>query len=147
MQIKSVDNNVFVYGEQYLTKGDYRVEFKGSGTGLKARLVAKHNSSFVGGSEYHLWSEFTDASDTAFGTAALFAAGIATIIAKNLAQDGLVTNATTSALSLATLNSTYPNATTPIGYRVSCVAISGGGLVYTKTGAATWTSNSITAVS
>lgn len=58
---------------------------------------------------------------------------------------GLVVNTTTSALSLATLNSTY--GTNPIGTRVVCRSISAGGLVYTKTAATAWVSQSVTAVS
>ena len=57
----------------------------------------------------------------------------------------LVVNTTTSALSLATLNSTY--GTNPIGTRVVCRSISGGGLVYVKTAATAWVSQSVTAVS
>ncbi len=57
----------------------------------------------------------------------------------------LVVNTTTSALSLATLNSTY--GTNPIGTRVVCRSISAGGLVYTKTAATAWVSQSVTAVS
>lgn len=57
-----------------------------------------------------------------------------------------VANGTTSPLSLATLNSSYPNASYPLGTRVSCASISGGGLMYTKVGVATWVSNPITAV-
>lgn len=56
------------------------------------------------------------------------------------------TNSTTSALSLATLNSTYPNASTILEFKVYCPSISGGGLVYTKTNVATWVSSSITTV-
>ena len=55
-------------------------------------------------------------------------------------------NATTSALSLATLNSTYPNASTILEYKVYCPNISGGGLVYIKTNVATWVSSSITSI-
>jgi len=58
---------------------------------------------------------------------------------------GLVVNNTTSALSLATLNSSYPE--NPIGARVVCGSITGGGLVYTKTSSNTWISQAITAVS
>ena len=57
----------------------------------------------------------------------------------------LIINTTTSALSLSTLNSTY--ATNPIGTRVVCRSISGGGLVYTKTASNAWVSQSVTAVS
>lgn len=57
----------------------------------------------------------------------------------------LVVNTTTSALSLATLNSTY--GTNPIGTRVVCRSISAGGLVYVKTAATAWVSQSVTAVS
>jgi len=58
---------------------------------------------------------------------------------------GLVVNNTTSALSLATLNSSYPE--NPIGARVVCGSITGGGLVYTKTSSNTWISQAVTAVS
>jgi hypothetical protein len=53
---------------------------------------------------------------------------------------------TTSPLSLSTLNSTWVNATTISGFQVFCPSITGGGLVYTKTGAATWVSQPITVV-
>jgi hypothetical protein len=53
---------------------------------------------------------------------------------------------TTSPLSLSTLNSTWANATTIPGFQVFCPSITGGGLVYTKTGAATWVSQPITVV-
>lgn len=61
------------------------------------------------------------------------------------ALSGLVVNTTTSALSLATLNSTY--SVNPIGARVVCGSIEGGGLVYTKTSSNTWISQAVTAVS
>lgn len=57
-----------------------------------------------------------------------------------------ILNTTTSELSASTLNSTYTNALYPIGTRVSCVSITGGGLMYTKTGTATWISMPITTV-
>ena len=53
---------------------------------------------------------------------------------------------TTSALSLSALNSTYINALYLTGFQVFCPLITGGGLVYTKTGAATWVSQPITVV-
>lgn len=56
----------------------------------------------------------------------------------------LIINTTTSALSLSTLNSTY--SLRPIGSRVVCRSISGGGLVYLKTGNSTWSSQPITEV-
>ena len=55
-------------------------------------------------------------------------------------------NNTTSELSLATLNSTYPDNVQLIGLNVFCPSITGGGLVYTKTGVATWVSLPITVV-
>jgi len=58
----------------------------------------------------------------------------------------IILNTTTSPLSAATLNSTYSNTFYPLGTRVSCSSISGGGLMYTKVGIATWVSNPITAV-
>ncbi len=57
-----------------------------------------------------------------------------------------IVNSTTSALSLSTLNSTYPNITTILQYKVYCPNITAGGLVYTKTGTSTWVSQSITSV-
>jgi hypothetical protein len=61
--------------------------------------------------------------------------------------DFTVINATTSALSLSTLNTTYPVATYPIGTKVFCAAITGQGLVYTRTASAAWVSSPITTVS
>ena len=61
-------------------------------------------------------------------------------------QRTYIVNSTTSALSLFTLNSTYPNITTILQYKVYCPNITGGGLVYTKTGTSTWVSQSITSV-
>lgn len=61
-----------------------------------------------------------------------------------LTRDLGITNTTTSALSLATLNSTYTSYFT--GFKVFCPNITGGGLVYSKTGTSTWVSQSITTV-
>lgn len=58
------------------------------------------------------------------------------VIALTTDATGYIVNATTTALSSATLNSTYPTA--PIGYRVICGAISGGGVIYTKYATNTW---------
>lgn len=57
-----------------------------------------------------------------------------------------VPSATTTPLSLSTLNSSYPNSFYPVGTRVPCINIPGGGIMYTKTGFATWVSSPITAV-
>jgi hypothetical protein len=60
-----------------------------------------------------------------------------------------IVNTTTSALSLSTLNSTYPTSgiiNYPIGFKVYCASISGGGLVYIKTANNTWVSTPITTV-
>jgi len=55
----------------------------------------------------------------------------------------IVVNATTTALSLGTLNTDYPSMEN--GFRVLCALISGGGLVYIKvTGG--WVSSPITTV-
>lgn len=62
-------------------------------------------------------------------------------------EDFSLNNNTTSALSLSTLNSQYPSTFYYNGFRVFCPNITGGGLVYTKTGASTWVSQSITTVS
>jgi len=56
----------------------------------------------------------------------------------------VATNATTTALSLATLNSTYSTAIT--GYRVHCGSISPGKLTYEKTSTG-WISYAVTLVS
>lgn len=61
--------------------------------------------------------------------------------------DFTVINATTSALSLSTLNTTYPVASYPVGTKVFCASISGQGLVYTRTASAAWVSSPITTVS
>jgi len=61
-------------------------------------------------------------------------------------QGTYIVNSTTFALSLSTLNSTYPNATTILQYKVYCPNITGGGLVYIKTGTSTWVSQVITNV-
>lgn len=61
-----------------------------------------------------------------------------------LTRDLGITNTTTSALSLATLNSTYTSYFT--GFKVFCPNITGGGLVYLKTGTSTWSSQPITEV-
>lgn len=59
-----------------------------------------------------------------------------------------VVNSTTSALSAATLNSTYPMSEAyPLGVRVHCRSISGGGLVYERVTSSAWISQSITSVS
>jgi hypothetical protein len=58
----------------------------------------------------------------------------------------IILNTTTSPYNAAALNALYPNSLYPLGTRVSCSSISGGGLMYTKVGIATWISNPITAV-
>lgn len=55
-------------------------------------------------------------------------------------------NTTTSQLSAATLNSTYSTSFWPVGLKVICKDITGGGLMYIKTGGSTWVSTPITAV-
>jgi hypothetical protein len=59
----------------------------------------------------------------------------------------VLTNSTTSSLSLSALNSTYPSSAHVVGTKVFCGSITGGGLVYIKTGTSTWVSQPITAVS
>jgi hypothetical protein len=59
----------------------------------------------------------------------------------------VLTNSTTSSLSLSTLNSTYPSSAYVVGTKVFCGSITGGGLVYIKTGTSTWVSQPITAIS
>jgi hypothetical protein len=63
------------------------------------------------------------------------------------AVDFTVINATTSALSLSTLNTTYPVATFPIGSKVVCASIIGGGLMYLRVAATVWVSVVVTTVS
>lgn len=57
---------------------------------------------------------------------------------------GVETNATTTALSLSTLNSAYPDAIT--GFKVHCISITAGKLIYEKTSTG-WVSYSVTLVS
>lgn len=59
----------------------------------------------------------------------------------------LTTNNTTSPLNLAALNASYTNSSTILDFKVFCPNITGGGLVYIKTGISTWVSQAITAVS
>jgi len=76
------------------------------------------------------------------GTKALTVRDLSGTIA--LTRDLGITNTTTSALSLSTLNSTYTSYFT--GFKVFCPNITGGGLVYSKTGTSTWVSQTITEV-
>jgi hypothetical protein len=62
-------------------------------------------------------------------------------------EDFALTNNTTTALSLSTLNSQYQSIFYYNGFRVFCPNIIGGGLVYSKTGDSTWVSQPITTVS
>lgn len=55
-------------------------------------------------------------------------------------------NNTTSPLSLATLNASYPTGSFPVGLSVMCKDISGGGLMYIRTSIGTWISAPITNV-
>ena len=58
-----------------------------------------------------------------------------------------ILNATTTELSASTLNTTYPNAITPIGFSVLCPNITGQGIKYEKTGNSTWVQSLIESVS
>lgn len=55
----------------------------------------------------------------------------------------VVTNTTTNALSLSTLNSTYPDSI--VGFKVQCESITAGKLIYEKTSTG-WVSYSVTTV-
>lgn len=57
---------------------------------------------------------------------------------------GVVTNTTATALSLSALNIAYPDAIT--GFKVHCISITAGKLVYEKTSTG-WVSYSVTLVS
>ena len=65
------------------------------------------------------------------------------LMANGSALSNIATNTTTIALSLATLNSTYPTAI--IGFRVHCISITAGKLIYERTSTG-WVSYSITTV-
>lgn len=73
-----------------------------------------------------------------------------TLNGKNLVTQNAVytftTSNTTSPLSLSALNASYPNSSTMYDFKVFCPNITGGGLVYIKTGVSTWVSQSITTV-
>ena len=58
----------------------------------------------------------------------------------------LIFNTTTSPYNAAALNALYSNTLYPFGTRILCPNITGGGLMYTKSGVATWVSSPITAV-
>jgi nitrogen fixation protein len=65
------------------------------------------------------------------------------LMANGSALSNIATNTTTTALSLATLNITYPTAI--IGFRVHCISITAGKLIYERTSTG-WVSYSITTV-
>ena len=65
------------------------------------------------------------------------------LMANGSALSNIATNTTTTVLSLATLNSTYPTAI--IGFRVHCISITAGKLIYERTSTG-WVSYSITTV-
>lgn len=65
------------------------------------------------------------------------------LITRQFLENRTVTNPTSTALSAATLNSTYPGAT--IGFKVHALSISGGGLIYEKTSTG-WCQHSATVV-
>lgn len=65
------------------------------------------------------------------------------LMANGSALSNIATNATTTALSLATLNSTYPSAI--IGFRVHCINITIQKVIYEKTSTG-WVSYSITVI-
>lgn len=57
-----------------------------------------------------------------------------------------VINTTISPLSASQLNSSYSSLTWPVGLKVICKDITGGGLMYIRTGTSTWVSAPITEV-
>lgn len=58
-----------------------------------------------------------------------------------------ISNATLTPLSSNDLNTSYPNSLYPVGTKVMCFNITGGGLMYIKRGTSTWVSTPITVVS
>lgn len=58
----------------------------------------------------------------------------------------ITNNSTTSALTAAQLNASYPNSFTMTGIMVCCKDIVGGGIAYIKTGVNSWISTPITTV-
>lgn len=97
----------------------------------------------------HSWgtgsTTFASLSSTGLNLPSLTASQfVATDASKNLVSVQLyATNATTSALSSATLSSTYPSAAA--GFRVICESITAGPVIYTK-GASGWLSVPATVV-
>jgi len=65
------------------------------------------------------------------------------LMANGTAASNIATNTTTTALSLATLNSLYSTAI--IGFRVHCISITAGKLIYEKTSTG-WVSYSVNVV-
>jgi len=115
--------------------------------------AAVNDSVFIGNGAGAMRLSFDTAGSTmTISVAPLAGTGAATekILVRDTAAgavkaiDYVATNATASALSLATLNATYTTAT--LGFRVICMSIAGGALVYTKTGASSWASSTLTAV-
>jgi len=69
---------------------------------------------------------------------------IIAIITQALSDDFAATNPTTIPLTLAMLNSGYP--TVDVGFRVICMSISTGAVIYTKTATNTWARQNVTNV-
>ena len=69
---------------------------------------------------------------------------VVNIITQALSDDFAATNPTTTPLTLAMLNSGYP--TVDVGFRVICMSISTGAVIYTKTATNTWAKQNVTNV-
>lgn len=69
--------------------------------------------------------------------------GVKSLVTKEYLESRIVTNATTTVLSKATLDATYPSET--IGFKVHALSIITGGLIYEKTSAG-WCQTSVTNV-
>lgn len=114
-------NNVVV---EVTTAGNYVSTGNGKGVSLNSPDGTAYLATIANGGLLTGWGAATAAT----GTSTTALASTAFVQQEILANS--VVNSTTSALSVATLNSTYPNV--KVGYRVICHLITGAPAIYTK---------------
>jgi len=117
--------------------GNYNNSFTSS-----VNIRAGETSRFIYTGNNYWKVEYVASTNVSFNNFVLSASSLG--VDYNIKE--MVVNATISALSAATLNTTYSAQLWPIGLKVICQDIVGGGLMYIKTGASTWASTPITTV-
>lgn len=141
--IAAFNADVFRVGDYYYPRGNYDLDVRGAGTDMTISINPIGGKKILNAT---LLSTVRNGSNAAYASNAAALQAISAALKPASGSGAVVVNSTTAALSKATLNSTYPDASFGVGTRVYCQAISGGGLVYQKTGTDTWSSSAITAV-